>query len=269
MTPPLLHAIHLYPIKSCKGLSVPEAEITPRGLKHDRRWMIVDDQGHFLTQRSLAQLALIDVQLEGDQLLLQVPEQPLVRLPLEPQEGEWQNVLVWEDQVPALQPSSEANQALQAFLGQPCALVFQPESTHRPVDPDYGQPEDLVSFADGFPLLLATEASLEELNRRLEQPVTMQRFRPNLVVANTAPHAEDHWPRLRIGTTAFRSVKPCARCVMTTVDPQAGTRDGKEPLATLATYRKFGGKVMFGQNLIPDLPEAGACLRVGDAVEVF
>lgn len=269
MPTPLLQSLHLYPIKSCAGVSVSEAELTPRGLRHDRRWMIVDGQGHFLTQRSLAQLALIDVQWEGNQLLLQVPEQPHLRLPLEPADGEWRTVTVWEDQVPALEPSPEANQALQAFLGRPCALVFQPESTHRPVDPDYGQPEDLVSFADGFPLLLASEASLEELNRRLETPVTMKRFRPNLVVSGTLPHAEDHWARLRLGTATFRSVKPCARCVMTTVDPEAGARSGNEPLTTLATYRKFGGKVLFGQNLIPDVSANGARLRVGDAVEVL
>lgn len=279
--PPLLEAIHLFPVKSCAGLLVSEAAVTPRGLRHDRRWMIVDAQGEFRTQREFPQLARVTPALAGKELRLNIPEQGEFALPLEPQEGEAQSVVVWEDTVRALAPALSGNhrnldrelevdEALSRFLGSPSRLVYQPDSSVREVDPDYGRPGDHVSWADGFPLLLATSASLEELNRRLETPVAMNRFRPNLVISGTSPHAEDHWSRFRIGAVRFRAVKPCARCVMTTVDPERGSSSGKEPLKTLATYRTFGNRVLFGQNVIPDLPSPAedAVLQVGSVLEV-
>jgi uncharacterized protein YcbX len=169
-------------------------------------------------------------------------------------------VAIWKDQCVAVAAGAEADAWFTALLGTPCRLVTMPSSTVRQVDLGYAEPGDPVGFADGFPFLLISQGSLDELNRRLEHPVPMDRFRPNIVVDGCEPHAEDGWSRVTIGEISFRVVKPCARCVITTTDQQTGER-GREPLRTLATYRRVGNKVLFGQNLIHD--GVGA-VRVGD-----
>jgi hypothetical protein len=171
---------------------------------------------------------------------------------------------VWDDAVDAISAGDEAQKWFSAYLDIPSRLVFMPENSIRRVEPDYDIHNDIVSFADGFPLLLISQHSLDDLNNRLVTPVPMNRFRPNVVVKGSGAFAEDRWKKIRIGTMLFYVVKPCSRCITTTVDQETGIQ-GKEPLATLSRYRKVDGNVLFGQNLIP---ESIGTINVGDCVEI-
>lgn len=259
-----LAGLYVYPIKSCGGVAVREWEVDERGPRHDRRWMLVDETGRFMSQRRYPRMALIRVRLERDYLVVSAPGMSSLRVPLHLPNGKPMLASVWEDLVETLPVSDDVDRWFGEFLGTRCKLVHMPDESVRPVDPDYGRVGDRVGLADGFPFLLISDASLTDLNSRLEQPLPMNRFRPNLVVAGCEPFAEDDWKRIRIGSIGLRVVKPCARCAITTVDQGTGIT-GKEPLRTLATFRKVGTKVHFGQNLIHD--EVGI-LRVGDHVEV-
>lgn len=263
---PAIAALYVYPVKSCRGLAVPAAEVTDRGLALDRRWMVVNEQGQFLTQRTHPQMALLVPTVEGEVLKIGYDGKKPLEIPLWSEPQPEARVTVWGDTVRAW-PVPGTKRWFTEALGGPCHLVYMPHTAHRPVDPAYavGSTPNAVSFADGFPFLLLSTASLDLLNQRLEVPLPMNRFRPNIVVEGTEPHAEDTWRRIRIGTFVFHVVKPCARCAVVTVD-QATGEGGKEPLRTLATYRKSDGKTYFGQNL---LHEGQGMLRVGDLVEVL
>ena len=262
-----LASIHIYPLKSARPVDLVASEVMPRGLPGDRRWMLVDEAGRFITARQVPRLAMVEALLEGDVLRLRAPGMTELAIPVQPASPDHLMVTVWKDSVNAVVPSEAANAWFSEWLDKPVRLVQMTDDIHRHVDPDYGRPGDEVSFADGFPLLLITTASLEDLNRRLAQPVPMQRFRPNLVIDGAEPYAEDTWPRLRIGEVEFEGVKNCSRCVFTTIDPETGTKsaDG-EPLKTLGTYRLGDGGIYFGQNLIP---RSSGTLRVGDTVEIL
>jgi uncharacterized protein len=255
-------ALYVYPIKSCRGIRVQEWPVEARGFVADRRWMIVDADGKFVTQRELAQLALVGTAFEGDQLRLSAPGRSPLMLPLRHETGESREVQVWQDRVLGV-VHGLGSRWFSDYLGAPHELVYMSERQQRPVNPARANPGDIVSFADAYPFLLISEASLAELNARLEIPIGMERFRPNIVISGTEPFAEDHYARVRIGEIAFRGPKRCERCVVTTIDPQTGER-GKEPLRTLAKFRLEDQKVWFGMNLIHD--QLGS-LRVGDAVE--
>lgn len=261
-----LAAIHLHPVKSARGISVSRAEIGPTGLRYDRRWMIVDRSGRFVSQREDPRLGRIVPRLDedGGRLLLRAPGAGELALPLRPEPGERRVVTVWDDEVTALDCGDAAAAWLTTVLGGTYRLVALPDAAVRPVDPVYARPGDRVSFADGFPYLLASEASLDDLNRRAGTRLTMERFRPSLVVTGSAPFAEDTWARITVGGVPFRVAKPCARCVVPTLDPDT-QEAGAEPLRTLATFRKVDGKVMFGQNLLPD---GGGVVTVGDPIVV-
>lgn len=259
-----LSRINIYPIKSAAGISLDTSEVDDRGLRHDRRWMLVDEEGVFLSQRRLPRMALIRVSLHSDGLAVDAPGMPALSVPFEPVDGDPIQAKIWSDETTVLPVGEEADQWFGGFLGARCRLVYLPESSVRIVRQDYGRSGDQVGLADGFPFLLISEASLENLNGRLEKPLPMNRFRPNLVVRSCPAHAEDRWSRIRIGEMEFRVVKPCARCAIPTIDQQTAGR-GKEPLRTLATYRRFSGKVLFGQNLIHD---STGTLKVGDPLEV-
>jgi uncharacterized protein YcbX len=252
----------IYPVKSCRGIVLEHAEVSARGLRWDRHWMVVDEVGRFLTQRDLPALATVAPVVTPDALVLRAPGRPDLELPHGAAVGETV-VTVWRDTLEAQTVSEAADRWLSEHLGVVCRLVRFADGVRRAVDPAYGAPGDETAFSDGFPLLLIGQGSLDELNRRLPRPLPMRRFRPNLVVEGAAPHAEDDWRRIRVGPTALRVVKPCSRCAITTVDPDRGGRDGPEPLETLATYRR---RVYFGQNVIPD--GAGE-IRVGDSVAVI
>ncbi len=287
--------LYLYPVKSCAGIPVDHATVTPRGFELDRRYMLVDAEGRFLSQRRLPRMALIQTALAGETLRLEGPDGSPFELPTElgrpaPTRSKTQQtqvrpqthvppqthvrpqtqVQIWKHRVAAM-VHEEGSRWFSDQLRTRCQLVYMPDTVRRPIDAPYGRTADFVSFADGFPFLLTSESSLDDLNQRIRrnQPaaerIDMIRFRPNIVVSSSVPYAEDGWEEIRLGTIPFRAPKPCTRCTITTVNPANGKR-GHEPLRTLATYRRRDGHVWFGTNLIPD---ATGTMRVGDVGEVL
>jgi uncharacterized protein YcbX len=260
-----LTGLNIYPIKAVRGIALDQSEVDEFGLRYDRRWMVVDESGGFLSQRSHARLALVAPSIRGDALCVDAPGMDTLELPLHPVDIVATTVSVWDDTCTATWVGEPAARWFSRFLECDCSLVHMSDRYVRPADPAFAPAGSRVSFADGFPFLLISEESLADLNRRLEQPLPMNRFRPNLVVAGGGPYAEDGWKKIEIGGIGFRVVKPCGRCVVTTTDQATGER-GREPLRTLATYRKQGGEVMFGQNVVHEGP---GCLRLGDSVAIL
>ena len=257
--------LYVYPLKSARGLPLEEANLDAFGIEGDRRWCLTGSDGRVITQRDSPALATLDVVPTEQGLELNAAGRRPLRA-RRPEPGpETHVVAVWEDLTAGLPVGEEADSWLVDLLGRPCRLVYMPETTHRQVSLSCGRSGDRVSYADGYPLLLTSEASLAELNQRMGAALPMDRFRPNIVVDGGEPFEEDDWARIRLGDTDFRVVKPCARCVVTTTDQQTGAR-GKEPLRTLATFRTVDGKVLFGENLIHDGPGP---VRTGDPVEVL
>jgi uncharacterized protein YcbX len=255
----------IYPIKSCRGVEVDLASVGTTGFELDRRWMLIDDDGRFLSQREHHQLALVRVQMEEDRLLLEAPGLPSLEVEFEGAVGLGSRAKVWDDECAAVSEGEDAARWFSRYLGISVRLVRMASDEARPLGSSTAQPGDHVSFADGFPFLLISSASLDGLNRRLSLPVPMDRFRPNIVIDGCEPHEEDDWSHVRIGQVGFRFAKPCARCVVTTVDQATGERK-REPLRTLSTYRTVDGQVLFGQNLVH---QGRGIVRVGDPVEVL
>ncbi len=263
--PPLrLTALHVYPIKSAGGLSPAEWEVDGFGLRHDRRWMVVDGKGGMLSQRSHPRLALVRPSLGDDTLRVEAAGMPTLELPLRPSGAVTTTVVVWNDACSAVWAGERAARWFSDLLDDDCSLVYMPDATIRPADPTYAPAGTRVSFADAFPFLLISEESLADLDRRLDLPIPMNRFRPNLVIAGGEPYGEDAMTAFRIGAIRFRVVKPCDRCVITTTD-QATAERGPEPLRTLATYRQRDGKVLFGQKVVHD---GTGRLRLGEPLLV-
>jgi uncharacterized protein YcbX len=259
-------ALFRYPIKSCAGTSLEEVTTDARGFVHDRELMVVDRDGEFLTQRELPRMALIRPTIGDGSLRMEAPGMPTLDVALV-REGRTRDVVVWRDTCRAVDQGDEVAGWLSDHLRYPCRLVRMADDHVRKVDRAYAKNDrDQVHFADGYPFLLISRESLDDLNTRLAEPLPMNRFRPNIVAAGGgAPYLEDGWRRIRIGEMVFHVVKACARCAITTTD-QETTERGKEPLATLATYRKVERGVLFGQNL---LHEANGTVRVGDEVAVL
>lgn len=242
-------ALYFYPIKSCAGTTVAEAQITGRGIRFDREWMLVDDKNVQLTQRELPRMALINpIVGEDGGLSIAAGGMPVLDIPAD-QTGISTKVRVWNDDCLAIDQGDDASEWLSSFLQARCRLVRMAPDFQRKVAAPYARRAgDQLGFADGMPFLLISEASLEDLNRRLAEKLPMNRFRPNIVVRGCSPFAEDVWRRFKIRDIEFDVVKPCDRCVITTTDQETAVR-GKEPLKTLATYRRIDGKILFGQNL--------------------
>lgn len=264
----ILSEINIYPVKSLKGISLENGLVEDRGLQFDRRWLLVDENNQFMTQREFPKMALIEVKVNGESLTVSAKDESL-EIPFDAVIEKTASAKIWSSRVKSNVYQEHINQWFSDFLGINCKLVVMPETSKRAVEPYYAvrKYKDIVSFADAYPFLLIGENSLNDLNEKLKTPVPMNRFRPNLVVSGTDAFAEDNWKKIRIGETIFHVVKPCARCVMTTVEQETGVKDGKEPLKTLAKYRTKNGKVLFGQNLIAD--KAGSFIKVGDMVEVI
>jgi MOSC domain-containing protein len=256
--------LFVYPVKSTGGISILSGKVEPRGFRHDRRWMVVDKDGNFLSQRTVPALALIRSSVGARTVELSAPGRNVMSLPLEPS-GDRRPVVVWNDVVEAVDGGDRAAEWFSAVLGMPCRLVGMPESSRRPVSLQVTGRGDHTSFADAFPFLLLSQASLDYLNGHLPSPVPMDRFRPNIVVNACAPFEEDTWRLIRVGEVRLHVVKPCSRCVITTID-QATAKPGEEPLRTLSRLRQFGNHVLFGQNCIP---EGEGFIHVGDRVEVL
>lgn len=245
----ILTDIWIYPLKSGQGIRLPESELSPMGLQYDRRWMLVDLEGRFLSQRILPNMARLHVSLSASEIEFEFGGL-LLNLPLPPYDLPEIEVNVWRSFVPAQVFSDQVNQWFSQVLEFPCQLTYMPESTWRETNPEKA-PGKQVSFADGYPYLLTHQASLDDLNQRLLEPIPMDRFRPNLVITGGEAFDEEHWLTLRIGEHLFANVKPCERCVITTID-QRSAQQFKEPLRTLARYYQRDGKVIFGQNLVSD-----------------
>jgi uncharacterized protein YcbX len=256
--------IYIYPIKSLGGIRLNESVLEERGLQYDRRWMLVDKNGIFLTQRTIHQMALLQVELMAGGLKVLKKDDPEtnILIPFEPKTEELIPVTVWDDTVVGQLVDNSVSKWFTNQLNMDCDLVVMPESTQRKLNPKYAVNNESVSFADGMPYLLIGQASLADLNTKLQNPVPMDRFRPNLVFSGGKAFEEDEWDKVKIGKSLFKITKPCARCVMTTIDQKTGIK-GKEPLQTLAKYRTISNKVMFGQNM--SLLE-GLTISVGDIV---
>jgi uncharacterized protein YcbX len=269
--PITLSGLRRYPVKSCRGEDLGEALLEPWGLAGDRRWMVVDETAKVVTAREVHRMLRVVPELVPGGVRLSGPGvDPLfVAEPAGPS-GE---VGIWDDVVAAGGGGADADAWLSDVLEQRVRLVFLDDPRRRAVNPRFARDGDVVSFADAYPMLLASEDSLNRLNdwiadgpRPEEGPLAITRFRPNLIVSGALPFAEDGWARIRIGDATFRVVKGCDRCVLTTLDPETGEKQ-MEPITSLARHRRWDGKTWFAANVIPDTP--GVRLRVGDEVEVL
>lgn len=257
--------IFIYPVKSARGIRLEEATVTDRGLEHDRRFMIVDADGRFITQRKHERLALLDVQIRDDILRLTAPGHGHVEVPLHPRSGSVRAVTVWKSKCAAISLGLESAELLSAYLGNRCELVYMPDESERLVDPCAAAASELVSFADAYPYLLLSEASLAALGERVGAPVPMNRFRPNFVVSGAGPHEEDTWSTFTLRNLTFRAAKPCGRCEIVKIDQETGEK-GEEPFATLLRYRTRDHNVLFGQYL---LHEGHGAIRRGDVLSIL
>ncbi|HEX8508283.1 MAG TPA: MOSC N-terminal beta barrel domain-containing protein [Propionibacteriaceae bacterium] len=267
-----LTGISRYPVKSCRGEELSSAVIEPWGLAGDRRWMVVDQGGRTLTARECPRLVLVVPVLTETGVRLVAPGMADLEVAT-PAGARTLQVSVWGDTFQAMPASEEASAWFGELTGQVARLVYFDDPRRRPTNPSRSRSGDVVSFADGYPMLLASESSLAELNgwvatgaRADEGPLPMSRFRPNLVVSGAAPWAEDQWRRVQIGGATFRAVKACERCVLTLIDPETALKT-KEPLYSLARHRQWDHKTWFAVNLLPDT--AGATLELGDQVQVL
>lgn len=264
-----LSALYRYPLKSAQGESLQQSSCGLLGLTGDRRWMLVErESGRFLTQRAYPRMSQLSALYDAEGgLVLSAAGQDALRVSVPSPDDALRGVTVWRDTLRVPDAGDAAADWLSVFMGTAVRLVHVPEQRTRYLPAGYGENSDRVAFADGFPLLLIGQASLDDLVQRVGRPLAMQRFRPNLVIDGSTPFAEDGWKRIRIGTQAFRVLKPCTRCILTTIDPLTGERSAdREPLTTLKTYRQKDGDVMFGQNLVAD---GEGVLEVGMPVTVL
>jgi uncharacterized protein YcbX len=263
---PRLKAIYVYPIKSCAPQAPHTAEVERRGLKHDRRWMLIDEHGKFISGREVGALVKVTASAGQHGLHISAPgmETLTVRIP---RSENRRRATLWGETLSVVDAGDGAAGWFSQFAGRSLRLVHADSVMQRPVEPEYSHQGDAVAFPDGFPLLLLSQAAVDELSTRVGREMEAGRFRPNLLISGVAAHAEDGWKRVRVGSVLFDVVKPCVRCVFTTVDPLNGERsaDG-EPLRTLKSYRHNGKGITFGQNLIP---RSKGSVHVGDALEVI
>lgn len=274
-----LSSLILYPVKSCGGLSLQQATLTVQGLQHagigDREWAVVDPSGVCLTQREYPRMALIRPQLASDQLVLSAPDMPALQLPLARSTGgATLTVQVWEDQVLASDCGQQAADWFSAVLGVPCRLArFHPQAERAVSQTWSGGIAATTLFSDGYPLLLISQASLDELNQRLRQAgraaLPMNRFRPNVVVDGIEAFDEDYTETFALGEAMLKPVQPCPRCPMPSVDQDSGVV-GPDPLDIMQSFRakpELEGALCFGMNCLV-LAGAGQVLRVGQQIEV-
>lgn len=270
-----VEGLFIYPIKSLKGISLDQAQIGPRGFKHDRRWMLIEANGQFITQRAYPVLSLLAISLSSSHMTVRSLKDDVspIQIPLNPTDYSIPfDVTVWGSTCSAVEGFKKADQWFSQLLKIDCKLVYMPDDSERSVDPRYGNDGDIVSFADGYPYLIIGQAALDQINQHLEEPVKMDRFRPNIVFSNDDPFVEDSWDEFLIGQHKFRAVKPCARCTMLNVNQQ-NAQTGKEPLKTLSTFRKKNNKIYVGQNLLwkggITASKQSTTLRLGDELKVL
>ena len=256
--------IHVYPVKSCCEWTLKEANIVSTGFKHDREWMVVEEDGYFISQRQFPKMATIRPSLSDGKLILTAPGVARVVAPII--SGPTKKAVIWENQCDVSDQGDEIAKWLSAFLGKSVRLVRMADGFERKLKEKYQKRgSEVVGFADSMPFLLTSEVSLADLNEKLQTPLPMDRFRPNIVISGDMPFEEDTWKKIRIGRVVFSVSKGCARCEITTINQQTGEK-GSEPLETLGRYRTGPKGIMFGQHLIQ---EADGVIKVGDDVEVL
>lgn len=261
-----LTEIYIYPIKSLGGISLNSSFAGKRGLQYDRRYLLVDENGMFITQRDFPQLALLKLSFtETGFNVLSSSDNSFITIPFESNSGETRKVQIWDDLCTALVVDKKLDKWFSDILKIKCSLVFMPDDEKRIVEKTYETTEHIVSFADAYPYLIIGQSSLDDLNSRLEQSVPMNRFRPNFVFSGGNPYEEDIWKIFKVGVVHLKAVKPCARCMITTTDQQTAERSN-EPLKTLSTYRKINGKVMFGMNVVCNQE---GIVSIGDRIELL
>lgn len=265
MSSAIIDALYLYPIKSLAGVTVRSAHVTDRGFKMDRRLMLVDEAGQFVTQRSAPKLATFGVELREAEVVVSRADVGSLQVPLQVRNSPSVQVEVWGSTVMASPVGPAFDAYFSNALGRALRLVYMPDTVERPVSPKWAPDGGIVSFADGFPYLVITRSALDEVSQRSGQTITAARFRPNIVISGPTSHAEDDWSGFEVAQTRFTCVKPCERCQMVGLDPATG-ESSKEPLRSLAEYRKRDGKVWFGQNLVA---EGSGQISVGDVARVL
>lgn len=258
--------LYIYPIKSLGGIAVQSAPVTSRGFLYDRRMMLTDLNNRFLTQREHPQMALLQPVFADGGFIIQHKKggvEPLF-VPLLPSGDTPATVTIWNDTCEAQVYDDAINNWFSRALELDCRLVYMPDRSHRYVDKRYAHHNEITTFSDEYPMLVIGQSSLDDLNSRLEHPLPMNRFRPNIVFTGGTPFVEDEWQQFSINGIVLKGVKPCARCVMTTIDQETIAR-AKEPLKTLAGYRQKENKILFGQNL---LHEGEGFIHIGDNISV-
>jgi uncharacterized protein YcbX len=260
-------ALYIYPVKSLGGFSITTAEVTAKGFKHDRRWMLVDTAGKFFTQRELPSMALLQTAITGEGLYIYHKNNPdkNITIPFLSTPAGSKQVKVWDDICDAWSYDTTINAWFSEMLGAGCELVYMPDDTHRMVDTYFAKEGETTSFSDGYPFLIIGQSSLDELNSKLTAALAIDRFRPNIVFTAGEPHIEDSWKHFSINGIIFFGVKTCGRCTVTTIDQQTAVA-GKEPLRTLASYRTVDNKIKFGMNL---LHKGEGTVSVGQEVIVY
>jgi uncharacterized protein YcbX len=258
--------LYIYPIKSLGGIALDTAFLTDRGLQHDRRWMLIDANNRFLSQRENAQMALLKTALSDDGVVVSyTPDNSSIIIPFLPQSEEMLDVTVWDDTCRAQLVISHIDEWFSEKLNLPARLVYMPDDSLRQTDPRYTKEGSITSFSDAYPMLIIGQASLDDLNTRLPDALPMNRFRPNIVFTGGEAYSEDTMKHINVNGIDLYGVKLCARCVMTTID-QDSAKKGKEPLKTLAKYRLKNNKIYFGQNLVH---ANEGILNVGDAITIL
>lgn len=259
--------LYIYPVKSLGGISLKEAKMTPRGLEYDRRWMLVDEHNIFMTQRTVREMSLLQCLIADEQLVVYHKLNPerKINIPLNQYGEEKTEYEVWGDPCVGRNVSSEADRWFSNILGLTCRLAYMADDSIRPVDTKYASHGEITSFSDGYPSLLISQASLDDLNGRMEIPIPMNRFRPNIVFTGGSAFEEDTMRKFRIGNILFEGVKLCARCAIPTINQDTGEM-AKEPTRTLAKYRARNKNVYFGQNLIHT---GEGLIRIGDEIEIL
>lgn len=266
----ILSEIYIYPIKSLGGISLSESEVTDRGPKYDRRWMLIDKNNCFMTQRDYPHMSQLQTEIIKNELIVyhknNINEKIIIPLDSDSLQSKKEKALIWSDKVDVKIYENEINEWFSEIINDKCRLVFMPDESLREVDKRYSYSGDITSLSDGYPFLIIGQESLNLLNSKLKDQIPINRFRPNLVFSGGKPHEEDNWKEFCINEITFYPIKPCARCVITTIDQDSHNNlfngsKSKEPLHTLSFYRKFNNKVLFGMNL---LHKGRGIIKVGD-----
>lgn len=263
---PIVSALYIYPVKSLGGIALQQSSLSELGLEYDHRWMIIDKNNRFISQRTHPKLALLATFFGKNKIVIQQKKTGIsIDVPLLPKTAIKKQVTIWDDVCEAVVVDELINKWMSEYLEEKVELVFMPENVRRMVDSRYVTDDSTTSFSDGYSFLLIAESSLNELNKLANSDFSMDRFRPNIVVVDSIPQEEEEWRDIQIGNMQFTGVKPCARCPIPNIDQNTGIA-GKEPLRTLATYKKVGNKVLFGQNLV--YKGGGNLIKVGDELLV-